>query len=138
MDQNNTIQEAGTNRVGSRKDNKRRKKIWINILLFIISAAVWTALVYYGYTYAKGYIDTSIRNVQQQNAINIQQLTGRIEQMSQEISKLQESIEDADSNISSSKSVQRRIDDRLEELDDQLRELEKSLQILKEAPNVQN
>jgi septal ring factor EnvC (AmiA/AmiB activator) len=138
MDQNNTVQETGKNRAGTRKDSKRRKKIWINLLLIILSAAVWAAAVYYGYTYAKGYIDTSIRNVQQQNAVNIQQLTERIEQMSQEISKLQESIEDADSNISSSKSVQRRIDDRLEELDDQLRELQKSLEILKEAPNAQN
>lgn len=125
-------------RESARKKKTRRKKIWINILVFILSIGVWAAVVYYGYTYAKGYVDTSIKNVQQENAINIQQLTGEIQSLNQEIINLRLSIENTDSTLSNSTSVQERIDERLGELDRQLEELEKSLQILKEAPNVQN
>ena len=136
MEKNVEIPETETTRMDARRKKQRTRKILINIVLFIVSAGVWCAAVYYGYTYAKDYIDTSIRNVQQQNAMNIQQLTERMEALGQEISGLRESIEDADSTISDSTSVQRRIDEKLEDLEDQLGELERALEILKEAPNV--
>ena len=136
MEKNVEIPETETTRMDARRKKQRTRKILINIVLFIVSAGVWCAAVYYGYTYAKDYIDTSIRNVQQQNAMNIQQLTERMEALGQEISGLRESIEDADSTISDSTSVQRRIDRKLEDLEDQLEELERALEILKEAPNV--
>ena len=136
MEKNVEIPETETTRMDARRKKQRTRKILINIVLFIVSAGVWGAAVYYGYTYAKDYIDTSIRNVQQQNAMNIQQLTERMEALGQEISGLRESIEDADSTISDSTSVQRRIDEKLEDLEDQLEELERALEILKEAPNV--
>ncbi|MDD2574250.1 MAG: hypothetical protein WCS98_06780 [Bacillota bacterium] len=130
------IPETDTTRMDAKKKKSKAKKILINIAVFIVSAGVWCAAAYYGYIYAKDYIDTSIRNVQQQNAMNIQQLTERMEALSQEIAGLREHIEEADSTISSSTSVQRRIDDKLEDLEDQLEDLERALDILKEAPNV--
>ncbi|SNS63223.1 hypothetical protein SAMN05446037_101527 [Anaerovirgula multivorans] len=125
-------------RESARRKKEKRKKIWVNILIFLLSIGFWGAAVYYGYTYAKDYIDTSIRNVQQENAINIQQLTSEIQSLNQEIINLRLSIENTDSTLSNSTSVQERIDERLGELDDQLKQLEKSLGILKEAPNVKN
>ncbi len=131
------VTETEITRIEATKKKKQRfKKILINIAVFIVSAGVWYAAAYYGYTYAKGYVDTSIRNVQQQNAMNIKQLTEKIEALGQEIAGLREHIEEADSTISSSTSVQRRIDDKLIDLQSQLKELERTLNILKEAPNV--
>jgi predicted nuclease with TOPRIM domain len=138
MDKNANIPETEVSRVDTKKKKQRNKKIFINIVIFILSAGVWCAAAYYGYTYAKDYIDTSIRNVQQENAVNIQQLTERMELLGHEITGLRERIEETDSTLSSSTSVQRRIDRQLGDLEDQLEELERALQILKEAPNVQN
>jgi predicted nuclease with TOPRIM domain len=138
MDKNANIPETEVSRMDTRKKKQRNKKIFINIVIFILSAGVWCAAAYYGYTYAKDYIDTSIRNVQQENAVNIQQLTERMEMLGHEITGLRERIEETDSTLSSSTSVQRRIDRQLGDLEDQLEELERALQILKEAPNVQN
>lgn len=136
MENTKNIPETESSRMDARRKKQRTRKILVNIAIFIVSVGLWCATVYYGYTYAKDYIDTSIRNVQQQNAMNIQQLTERMEVLGQEISGLRESIEEADSTISDSTSVQRRIDDKLEDLEDQLEELERALEILKEAPNV--
>ncbi len=136
MDRNAKIQETEQSRMDARRKKQRIKKIFINIVVFIVSAGVWCAAAYYGYIYAKDYIDTSIRNVQQENAMNIQQLTERMEALGQEIAGLRENIQEADSTISNSTSVQRRIDNQLEDLEDQLEELERALEILKEAPNV--
>lgn len=130
------IPDTETTRMDAKRKKQGTKKILINIAVFIVSVNLWCAATYYGYTYAKDYIDTSIRNVQQQNAMNIQQLTERMEALGQEIAGLRERIEEADSTISSSTSVQRRIDDKLEDLEDQLDQLERALEILKEAPNV--
>ncbi|MBA1334914.1 MAG: hypothetical protein HPY66_0535 [Firmicutes bacterium] len=138
MENNLTPQEIGQGRTRAKREKRKSRKVWINIIIFLVSAGVWSAAAYYGYTYAKEYVDTAIRNVQQENALNLQGLSDRIEIMTQEISKLKESIEDADSTISSSRSVQKNIDKKLEELDERLQELQRSLNILKEAPNVQN
>jgi flagellar basal body-associated protein FliL len=138
MEKDAEIRETEQKRMDVRKKKQRNKKILINILILIISVSLWCAAAYYGYTYAKDYIDTSIRNIQQENAVNIQQLTERMEMLGHEISGLRERIEEADSTLSSSTSVQRRIDRQLGDLEDQLMELDRALQILKEAPNVQN
>lgn len=131
-------EESEEQKVQGRRKKNKNKKIWINILIVILSISFWGTAVYYGYHYAKDYIDTAIKNVQQENALNIQALTERIESLSQEIHHLRDSIENTDSTISNSTEVQERIDEKLEALDDQLKTLERSLQILKEAPNVQN
>lgn len=122
----------------SRKKKKKQNKIWVNLLIFLVSAGVWGSLVYYGYTYSKNYIDVSIKNVQRENAINIQDLGEKIELLSKEIQGLKNRIENTDDTISDSTVVQERIDKKLKDLDGQLKTLEKSLKILQEAPNEQN
>lgn len=136
MDKQRSIPEAEATRMDAKRKKQRIKRVLINLTVLIVSAGVWCAAAYYGYTYAKDYIDTSIKNVQQQNSMNMKQLIEKMEALNQEIVLLREHIEEADSTISSSTSVQRRIDNKLEDLQDQLEELEKALRILKEAPNV--
>lgn len=131
-------QEEGQTRERSKKKNKKNKKIWINVLIFILSAGIWSGVVYYGYTYAKNYIDVSIKNVQQENGTNIQKLSEDIELLSAEIKRLKNRIESTDDTISGSTEVQEKIDTKLSDLDGQLKTLEKSLKILQEAPNAQN
>lgn len=132
LDTNREVRES------LRRKKAKRKKFWISLLLFLVSIGIWTTVVYYGYNYAKDYVDTAIRNVQQENAMNIQQLTEEIQSLNQELINLRLSIENTDSTLSNSTSLQERIDERLGELDRQLEELERSLKILKEAPNVKN
>ncbi len=133
-----TILEEIDERAITIRRKRKDKSIWKNVVIFTMCVILWSTIVYYGYTYAKSYVDTSIRNVQQENAINIQELGEHIDQVKQEISSLRENIKNTDSTISSSTVVQERIDEKLENLDLQLKNLEKSLKILKEAPNGQN
>ncbi|CAH2213440.1 hypothetical protein [Tepidibacter aestuarii] len=117
---------------------KKSRNVLINILIFMISIGLWGGIVYYGYGYAKNYIDTSINNVRQENAMNIQGLSDQVKLLSNEIKELSDSLDDTDSTISNTTDVQNKIDNKLEELDDRLKELQKSLDILKEAPNAEN
>ncbi|PAB60618.1 hypothetical protein [Anaeromicrobium sediminis] len=122
----------------SRREKKKGSSIWISILIFIVSAGVWSAVAYYGYTYAKDYIDTSIQKVQQENALNIKGVNEQIQLLTGEIKDLRSNIRDTDDSISDSAEVQEEIDDKLKSLDSQLKKLESSLKILQEAPNVKN
>lgn len=125
------------NKMSGCKKNKSRNLL-INILIFMISIGLWCGIVYYGYSYAKNYIDTSINNVRQENAMNIQGLSDQVKLLSNQIKELSNSFEDTDSTISNTTDVQNKIDNKLEELDNRLKELQKSLDILKEAPNAEN
>ncbi|TCO74931.1 hypothetical protein [Marinisporobacter balticus] len=138
MDTDMTLSQEGQVKERSKKKNKKNNKIWIKLLIFLVSVGVWSGAVYYGYTYAKNYIDGSIKNVQQQNALNIQNLSEEIELLSQEIKNLKNRIENTGDTISDSTVVQEKIDKKLLDLDGQLKTLEKSLKILREAPNGQN
>lgn len=118
-----------------RKKNKNALgKRKLKIFLVVLSICIWGGVVYYGYTAAKSYIDTSINNVQQQNAMNLSEINEQVVQLKNEISELRISIEDTDSSISSTGTLQENIDKQLSALDTRLKELEKSLKILQEAP----
>ncbi len=119
-----------------RKSRTKKKKgnIVLKIIMILLSLAIWSGVVYYGFITAKEYIDTSIKNVQQQNAVNLTDINDQIIQLSGEISALRESIEDTDSSLSSTGDLQESIDEQLSALDKRLRELEDSLEILQEAP----
>lgn len=120
------------------KRNRRRKKkgssIILKIVIVLISIAVWGGIVYHGYTTAKAYIDTSIQNVQQQNALKLDEINEEILLLKNEITVLQEIVAATDSSLSDTGSLQRNIDIKLEALDERLKDLERSLKILKEAP----
>lgn len=122
----------------SRKDKKKGMNIWLKIIMFLISVGLWSAVTYYGYTYAKEYVDSSINKVQIENASNIKELTEEVESLTDEIYDLRKKIRDADDSINDSTEVQENIDKKLKALDSQLQRLESSLKILQEAPNVKN
>jgi len=138
MGKNSALEENIQDEEQLKRKTKKKNKIWINVLIFCISAGIWSTVVYYGYTYSKNYIDVSIKNVQQENALNIQELSEKIELLSSEIRNLKNSIDNTDDTIADSTIVQEKIDNKLKALDNQLETLEKSLQILQEAPNGQN
>ena len=125
------------NQMLSRKDKNKSNtsKTIINSLVGII---LWGAIVYFGYTYAKDYIDTSIKQVQQENALNIQQLTEEVQTLKLEVRNLTDSIISTGLTLSNSTSIQDQIEQRLEVLDKSLQDLENSLRILQEAPNVKD
>lgn len=132
----------------SRKPKRKKKKgnkILLNIFLFIISIGLWSGIVYYGYIYAKDYIDTSINNVMQNNIMVVEQLkeevkivNSDIRRLRKEIKDLKEEVRDADSTLSDANHIQEDIEERLKYLDDKLIKLKESLRILEEAPNVKN
>lgn len=117
------------------KNNSTTQKTIIFSLLAII---LWGAIVYFGYTYAKEYIDTSIQQVQQENALNVQQLTEEVQTLKLEVRNLTDSIISTGLTLSNSTSIQDQIDQRLEALDKNLKDLENSLRVLQEAPNAKN
>lgn len=104
------------------------------ILITVLCGAVWWQITFRGYEMAKTYIDQSVQSVRQENAVNVQELQGRIDVLGQEMTQLRESLDNAGSSISNSTTVQQSIDARLGNLDKQLKDLESSLKILKEAP----
>jgi len=134
------------------KYDKRKKRnknsgtsIWIKVLLFIISLGIWCGIVYYGFIYAKEYIDTSINNVQQSNIMAVEQLKEEVKIVNSEINRLRieiqdlkEEVRDTDSTLDNTNSIQEDIDKRLKYLDEKLIELQESLRILEGAPNVKN
>ncbi len=111
------------------------KKLKTNILIFAVLVGLWIGIVYYAYIYAKNYLDTSIDNIRQENAINIKDIKEDITILSSETRNLRASMEDAGMVISNTSDVQSRIDEKLLNLENQLKQLEKSLEILQEAPH---
>ncbi len=121
-----------------RRTKRKAKTVFkrrvINVVVFFICVSIWGGVVYYGYTNAKAYIDTSIQNVQQQNAMNLSDINEQILLLNNEILELRTSIDNTGSSLSDTGSLQKSIDRQLDALEDRLRELEKSLKILQEAP----
>lgn len=113
-------------RVRKPRAKKVGNNITLKIILIILSIAVWSGIVYYGFTTAKAYVDTSIKNVQQQNAVNLSEISNQTTQLNNEIKALRESIENTDNSLTSTGSLQKSIDKQLSALDKRLKELEKT------------
>ncbi len=129
----------------SKSNKKSGWRIFFKILAFLLSIGLWCGIVYYGYNYAKDYVDTSIANVQQNNMMAIEDLKEEIKivnleirNLRDEIEDLEDELEDTDSTLSSTNDIQEDLEERLKYLDDKLIKLQESLEILGEAPNVQN
>lgn len=147
MSESIKLQSYESRKTSTRKADRKKKKgkkILLNIFLTIICIGLWSGIVYYGYVYAKDYIDTSINNVMQNNALEVKQLREEVKIVSSDINRLQEEIRDlkrevrdADSTLSDSNDIQENIEERLKYLDDKLIKLQESLRILEEAPNGQ-
>lgn len=116
-------------------NSNRNKKIIFNISIGLLLVGLWFGMVYFGYIYAKAYLDTAINNIQQENAMNMKEIKEEISILSSETRNLRASMEDAGLVISNTSDVQSRIDDKLLELETHLQQLEKSLTTLQEAPH---
>ncbi|MGI6451964.1 MAG: hypothetical protein ACOX0E_00530 [Syntrophomonadaceae bacterium] len=107
-------------------------------LPFFLVVFLWLALVCLGFYLAKEYIDNSLQNIQQNNAMNIKILEERIGEMTEELRQIEFALSEADETLSSSSFTQEKLNEKIEELDQRLSELSASLEILKEAPNAVN
>ncbi len=103
-------------------------------VIYVVIILVWLGFIAYGAMKAKDYIDVSIKNVEQANAISLKAINEQVLDLKAEIVALRESIEATDSSLSSTGRLQESIDVQLSALNNRLQELEASLKILKEAP----
>jgi len=101
------------------------------ILLFLL---VWGGLVYGGFYFSKQYFDKEITNIQQTNALSIQEIKDRMDSLTNELIAIKGDLSNTDETISSSSGIQEELNEKIELLDKQLKNLQKSLEILKEAP----
>ncbi|MBO8129493.1 MAG: hypothetical protein H0Z39_09900 [Peptococcaceae bacterium] len=121
--------------VPTRPRRKRtRPSPWTKPLSFLLVLVLWGGLVYGGCYYAKQYIDRTIQDVQQTNAMNVRAIKDRLDTLAAKIQEIEDVLQQADQTLASSGSTQKELNKKIAELDRQLQELEKSLNILKEAP----
>lgn len=113
---------------------QKTRSIWKSLIYGVLLACIWGWLVYAGYHFTKQYFDTTINNLQQTNALNMQAINERLASINSEINAIKEAISQTDQTLSSSGSIQAELNKKIELLDKQLQDLEKSLEILKEAP----
>jgi peptidoglycan hydrolase CwlO-like protein len=118
--------------MNKRRNTRPRWKDFLSIFLFLV---VWGGLVWGGFYIAKQYLDKSINNIQQTNAMNMQEVNEKLDSLNLELQALKKEISNTDQTISSSGSIQVELNKKIMVLDQQLKNLEKSLKILKEAPN---
>ncbi|MBU4515594.1 MAG: hypothetical protein KJ776_05160 [Proteobacteria bacterium] len=117
----------------------RTAKPWVKpLLLTILSVAVWGGLLYGAYYYATDYIDSSIRTVQETNALHVQALNERLDAIQVELEGVKDALEDADRTLASSDSTRAALSQRITELDRQLAQLQQSLNVLRKSPDVKN
>ncbi|MDD2212424.1 MAG: hypothetical protein PHV56_05580, partial [Clostridia bacterium] len=107
----------------------------IGFVYVLVLLLLWGGLVYGGFYFSKQYLDKTINNIQQTNALNIQEIKERMESLTNEMIALKSELSNTDQTLSSSSSIQAQLNQKIDLLDRQLKNLEKSLQILKEAPN---
>lgn len=107
----------------------------IGFIYVLVLLLLWGGLVYGGFYFSKQYLDKTINNIQQTNALNIQEIKERMESLTNEMIALKSELSNTDQTLSSSSSIQAQLNQKIDLLDRQLKNLEKSLQILKEAPN---
>lgn len=114
-----------------RKKTSSKKAGFIYVLLFLL---IWGGLIYAGFYFTKQYLDNTINNIQQTNAMNIQEVKERLDSLANEMIALKSELSSTDETLSSSSSIQEQLRKKIDLLDAQLKNLEKSLKILKEAP----
>jgi len=114
---------------------RRRRPIWLSVVAAVLVLAFWGGLVYAGFYYTKEYIDRSLREVEETNALQIQTLERRLAVMHSEMEAIEQALKETDKTLSKSDLTQKALNERIEALDDQLKRLERSLNVLKEAPD---
>jgi len=124
-----SLQDQGS--VRKQKKNTSIGKGTAFVFLFLL---IWGGLVYGGYYYTKQYFDQTITNLQQTNALHMQEVNEKLSALNNELNALQDALSNTDETLSSAGDIQEELNEKIELLDEQLKALEKSLNILKEAP----
>jgi chromosome segregation ATPase len=120
----------------SSRSKRRPNPFWRRLGLVAGSLAVWGGLVYGAYYYATDYIDTSIRTVQESNALHVQALSERLDAIQLEVAGVKETLADTDQVLARSDQTREALSQRISELDRQLERLEESLNTLRKSPDV--
>lgn len=116
-------------RATRRKSSSRKTGIFV--LLFLL---FWGGLIYGGFYVTKQYLTTTLGNIQQTNALHLQDMQERLASLSNELAALKGELSNTDKTLASSTGIQGELRQKIELLDAQLKDLQKSLKILKEAP----
>lgn len=131
-------EKAGLTEQAMVRQVSRRERSGNSGVAVFIMILLWAGLVGGGFYVGKTYLDRSIEEIKQTNAMNIQVLTERIASLNTQIEELQQLIGSTDAALSSSGNIQMQLNSKIEMLTQQMSALEESLRILKEAPNAKN
>jgi septal ring factor EnvC (AmiA/AmiB activator) len=101
----------------------------------ILLVLLWAGLAAGGFWYAGHYIDRTVREIQEANALNVQAMEAQITSLHNEMSAIKEALDKTDATISSTGTASEEVNKRITEMDEHLKKLEKSLNILKESGN---
>lgn len=122
----------------------KQRPVWLPSLTGFALLILWLGMVYAGYRYIdlrlardhaqmQEYIQRSIQEVRETNALNVQDLQQEIQNLEKEMQNVRQAMEKADQTISTSSSTTRQaLDDKVKELDQRLKDLTQSLKILQE------
>ncbi|HIE12344.1 MAG TPA: hypothetical protein EYP63_02775, partial [Desulfotomaculum sp.] len=75
---------------------RRRRPIWLSVVAAVLVLAFWGGLVYAGFYYTKEYIDRSLREVEETNALQIQTLERRLAVMHSEMEAIEQALKETD------------------------------------------
>lgn len=127
-----------TSPVPERRKRTKRTTARSNLPALILTVLVWAGLVFGGFYLAKDYIDNSIKNVQETNAMNVQALNERLNNLHGEMEEIKSALAQADETLSSTNTTRQQLNEKIDQLDKQLKQLQKSLQILRESGDVES
>lgn len=118
------------------KEREVRKTVGFNQLRVILALVLlWASLFAGGFWYARQYIEQIVLEIQETNALTVQDLEEKIQSLSSEMKIIKETLTRTDKTLSSTGTASEEVKKRIEEMDIQLKELEKSLSILQETGN---
>lgn len=120
-----------------RQVSRREKNTKAGLSVFFM-ILLWIGVIGGGFYVSKMYLDRSVQEIKQTNAMNVQILSERIASLNTQIQDLQKLIGNTDAALSSSESIQMQLNTKIDMLTQQMGTLEASLKILKEAPNGKN
>lgn len=118
-----------------RRTRQKKRSPWPTVLGISLLVLVWAGLAYGGYCYATQYVEQTVREIQETNALNVKTLEEDIQSLRQEMKAIEEALSQTDKTLSSTGSASEAVNQRITELDAQLKKLEQSLNILMEKGN---
>jgi len=119
----------------SRQEKRKQTRPGPGMLGIFIMLILWAGLTYGGYYFATDYVQRTVREIQETNALNVKVLEEDIQSLREEMGAIQEALAQTDKTLSSTGSAGEAVNERISLLDDQLKKLEKSLNIMMESGN---